>query len=103
MKCRRHVKIMACKMCVLIIFLLMLRRPPRSTRPETLFPYTTLCRSRRLTGLGPRRKPQQWRRAREEASDGVSMSGRAGDTRAEAARSGQGASGGHADIGRAHV
>src|SRR3546814_6179680 len=24
---------------------LMLRRPPRSTRPDTLFPYTTLCRS----------------------------------------------------------
>src|SRR3546814_4023058 len=23
----------------------MLRRPPRSTRPATLFPYTTLCRS----------------------------------------------------------
>src|SRR3546814_9045128 len=23
----------------------MLRRPPRSTRPDTLFPYTTLCRS----------------------------------------------------------
>src|SRR3546814_15099245 len=24
---------------------LMLRRPPRSTRTDTLFPYTTLCRS----------------------------------------------------------
>src|SRR3546814_2711749 len=24
---------------------LMIRRPPRSTRPDTLFPYTTLCRS----------------------------------------------------------
>src|SRR3546814_13561722 len=24
----------------------MLRRPPRSTRTDTLFPYTTLCRSR---------------------------------------------------------
>src|SRR3546814_6262849 len=23
----------------------MIRRPPRSTRPDTLFPYTTLCRS----------------------------------------------------------
>src|SRR3546814_16367322 len=35
---------------VLIIFLslffcLMIRRPPRSTRTDTLFPYTTLCRS----------------------------------------------------------
>src|SRR3546814_248228 len=26
----------------------MIRRPPRSTRTDTLFPYTTLCRSRRL-------------------------------------------------------
>src|SRR3546814_6372931 len=25
----------------------MMRRPPRSTRPDTLFPYTTLCRSAR--------------------------------------------------------
>src|SRR3546814_9792656 len=28
-------------------FFLMIRRPPRSTRTDTLFPYTTLCRSRR--------------------------------------------------------
>src|SRR3546814_3929812 len=26
-------------------FVLMIRRPPRSTRTDTLFPYTTLCRS----------------------------------------------------------
>src|SRR3546814_13493517 len=32
-------------------FFLMIRRPPRSTRTDTLFPYTTLFRSRRL---GPR-------------------------------------------------
>src|SRR3546814_12612114 len=30
-------------------FFLMIRRPPRSTRTDTLFPYTTLFRS--LTGL----------------------------------------------------
>src|SRR3546814_20635332 len=29
-----------------LIFLLMIRRPPRSTRTDTLFPYTTLFRSR---------------------------------------------------------
>src|SRR3546814_17419401 len=29
----------------------MLRRPPRSTRTDTLFPYTTLFRSLGLTGL----------------------------------------------------
>src|SRR3546814_10759422 len=32
-------------MCVLIFFFLMIRRPPRSTRTYTLFPYTTLFRS----------------------------------------------------------
>src|SRR3546814_17898408 len=30
-------------------FFLMIRRPPRSTRTDTLFPYTTLFRSRPLT------------------------------------------------------
>src|SRR3546814_13991423 len=29
----------------LLIFFLMIRRPPRSTRTDTLFPYTTLFRS----------------------------------------------------------
>src|SRR3546814_16755774 len=32
----------------LLVFFLMLRRPPRSTRTETLFPYTTLFRSAAL-------------------------------------------------------
>src|SRR3546814_5789812 len=43
--------------CVLLLlfcfcfFFLMIRRPPRSTRTDTLFPYTTLFRSRtRLAG-----------------------------------------------------
>src|SRR3546814_5328201 len=31
-------------------FFLMIRRPPRSTRTDTLFPYTTLFRSRGGTG-----------------------------------------------------
>src|SRR3546814_8088843 len=30
---------------VLLFFFLMIRRPPRSTRTDTLFPYTTLFRS----------------------------------------------------------
>src|SRR3546814_19584312 len=34
--------------CYLYIFFLMIRRPPRSTRTDTLFPYTTLFRSFRL-------------------------------------------------------
>src|SRR3546814_18813008 len=33
--------------CVILrFFFLMIRRPPRSTRTDTLFPYTTLFRSR---------------------------------------------------------
>src|SRR3546814_7683086 len=34
------------EVCVLFFFFLMIRRPPRSTRTDTLFPYTTLFRSR---------------------------------------------------------
>src|SRR3546814_13115846 len=32
--------------CIFCIFFLMIRRPPRSTRTDTLLPYTTLFRSR---------------------------------------------------------
>src|SRR3546814_4012437 len=35
-----------CRWC----FFLMIRRPPRSTRTDTLFPYTTLFRSLRAAG-----------------------------------------------------
>src|SRR3546814_15506795 len=43
-----------------IFFFLMIRRPPRSTRTDTLFPYTTLFRSpfhryRSLKGCAPPR------------------------------------------------
>src|SRR3546814_15539405 len=31
--------------CFCVFFFLMIRRPPRSTRTDTLFPYTTLFRS----------------------------------------------------------
>src|SRR3546814_3165527 len=34
------------RLCVYLFFFLMRRRPPRSTRTDTLFPYTTLFRSR---------------------------------------------------------
>src|SRR3546814_10840830 len=37
----------------------MRRRPPRSTRTDTLFPYTTLFRSRRPTRRSPRRCEQE--------------------------------------------
>src|SRR3546814_1032240 len=40
---------MCISMC-LVFFFLMIRRPPRSTRTDTLFPYTTLFRSCDLAG-----------------------------------------------------
>src|SRR3546814_5344852 len=38
--------------CSFLFFFLMIRRPPRSTRTDTLFPYTTLFRSRKLLAIG---------------------------------------------------
>src|SRR3546814_14125106 len=46
--------------CV-VFFFLMIRRPPRSTRTDTLFPYTTLFRSLL--------RQQAWRLARPAAFD----------------------------------
>src|SRR3546814_1791853 len=45
-------------------FFLMIRRPPRSTRTDTLFPYTTLFRSERAdrdTGAGGRLRSRRQR------------------------------------------
>src|SRR3546814_9190186 len=48
----------------------MIRRPPRSTRTDTLFPYTTLFRSLSVAGeisssVSPTNKPeQQWEKQR---------------------------------------
>src|SRR3546814_5267537 len=51
----------------------MIRRPPRSTRTDTLFPYTTLFRSgRRENGLRWRYSRLQGRRGRNEGSRGLS-------------------------------
>src|SRR3546814_14811306 len=46
-------------MCVLFFFL-MIRRPPRSTRTDTLFPYTTLFRSltQGIIGLANKGQPR---------------------------------------------
>src|SRR3546814_21054576 len=41
----RHISCYICRVLSLLIFCLMIRRPPRSTRTDTLFPYTTLFRS----------------------------------------------------------
>src|SRR3546814_19160938 len=60
-------------MCV-IVFFLMTRRPPRSTRTDALFPYTTLFRS---PDLGA------WRGRQPVLADDIASSGR---TLIEAAR-----------------
>src|SRR3546814_20370280 len=39
-----------CRDCC--VFFVMIRRPPRSTRTDTLFPYTTLFRSQTWLGVG---------------------------------------------------
>src|SRR3546814_5270461 len=41
----------------------MIRRPPRSTRTDTLFPYTTLFRSHRRIRRPPPRSPPERRRS----------------------------------------
>src|SRR3546814_11604385 len=35
-----------------MFFFLLIRRPPRSTRTDTLFPYTTLFRAKLMLGVG---------------------------------------------------
>src|SRR3546814_11581245 len=51
---------------ILFIFFLMIRRPPRSTRTDTRFPYTTLFRSAGMLpevegrlGMPPTRQPHR--------------------------------------------
>src|SRR3546814_8624979 len=56
--------------CVFFFFFLMIRRPPRSTRTDTLFPYTTLFRS----GFAGAMKRHNFAGLR--ASHGVSISHR---------------------------
>src|SRR3546814_13981156 len=41
------------------VFFLMIRRPPKSTRTDTLFPYTTLFRSRRRRARRPRDRQER--------------------------------------------
>src|SRR3546814_15900890 len=46
-------------MFIYVFFFLMIRRPPRSTRTDTLFPYTTLFRSRGARADGRERLRQE--------------------------------------------
>src|SRR3546814_5776346 len=62
------------------MFFLMIRRPPRSTRTDTLVPYTTLFRSARL--LCPEQSGRRLSRARSRAAprcdasaDGIDLLG----------------------------
>src|SRR3546814_5880530 len=57
-------------MCCIMFFCLMIRRPPRSTRTDTRFPYTTLFRSpdyAQSPRLIPRRNTRAKKRARQGA------------------------------------
>src|SRR3546814_6263344 len=54
------------------IFLLMIRRPPRSTRTDTLFPYTTLFRSRFVTPCRTRRS--SWSALQHRDCNGCDLS-----------------------------
>src|SRR3546814_1023894 len=45
---------------MLVVFFLMIRRPPRSTRTDTLFPYTTLFRSPQVFRHQPARAETQY-------------------------------------------
>src|SRR3546814_4264311 len=54
----------------------MILRPPRSTRADTLFPYTTLCRSqagRMARQLQGARQPRQPRAEREDGGEQAAL------------------------------
>src|SRR3546814_9544048 len=74
-----YIAIMVLNSFISSFFFLMIRRPPRSTRTDTLFPYTTLFRSARRLRLGPMEKP----------SDRTRLTDRPGRNRPGPARNGQ--------------
>src|SRR3546814_2896707 len=63
-----------------LLFFLMIRRPPRSTRTDTLFPYTTLFRSCRAVDAAraqaarDRRRPVPRRRNERQRDRGARLS-----------------------------
>src|SRR3546814_10173392 len=74
----------------MLFFFLMIRRPPRSTRTDTLFPYTTLFRSNfdvRIDRPGRRRADRHDAQACRSRPDAGRQAGRCrprrGDGRAE--------------------
>src|SRR3546814_17579264 len=95
---------------LILFFFLMIRRPPRSTRTDTLFPYTTLFRSRTRQPRRPEgRRPPGVLCLRGHPDDGAVFrrAAAAGPGRRQAARqpdlSCHPVHDGPAEIGRAHV
>src|SRR3546814_10941763 len=66
--CRLRVRFVIC-ISVLVFFFLMIRRPPRSTRTDTLFPYTTLFRSPVYLWSRPAQQAKLHRSFRVDAAD----------------------------------
>src|SRR3546814_11129504 len=77
----------------MLIFFLMQRLPPRSTRTDTLFPYTTLFRSR------PVRDPDSLEFREQVGAEGIERGGHEHDREHER----QGGSAGGAQDGAATV
>src|SRR3546814_11185435 len=62
--------------CSRLFFFLMIRRPPRTTRTDTLFPYTTLFRSDPLHPHHPRRHRRRSRTSGARLARGRPAAGR---------------------------
>src|SRR5213596_3820024 len=61
-----------CKVILHCFFFLRIRRPPRSTQDRTLFPYTTLFRSRPRCRARPRRRSRSGAGARSRSEEHTS-------------------------------
>src|SRR3546814_11366750 len=68
--CRLHYLLM-----IIDSLLLMIRRPPRSTRTDTLFPYTTLFRAQNRRTSGSLHQPQSSKPEKGEEADHVGHRG----------------------------
>src|SRR3546814_18311101 len=93
-------RISHCSISFLLFFFLMIRRPPRSTRTDTLFPSTTLFRSHTV-------RPSQVQHRTINLSHKGDLSPMAGPARVLAAARDRkpeiGGSSMTSEIGRAHV
>src|SRR3546814_4716543 len=73
-----------------LFFFLMIRRPPRSTRTDTLFPYTTLFRSIQRLDLKPSLPVARLLDQREHSVDGEMAQGIAQDAAQHRTQRGEG-------------